>query len=149
MIQFIRTNSTHLDFKQLVLLLDADLKIRDGEDHDFYHQFNGIENLHHVILVYLHGKILGCGALKRYDPQSFEIKRMYVVKSNRGQGLASQMLTELENWSRELGIEKCILETGINQQEAIGLYRKNEYHQIDNYGQYAGVEASLCFEKQL
>jgi len=49
----------------------------------------------------------------------------------------------------ELGYEKCILETGKKQPEAIALYKKNGYKLIPNYGQYAEVENSVCFEKEM
>jgi GNAT superfamily N-acetyltransferase len=74
---------------------------------------------------------------------------MYVPPEQRGKRIASVVLNELENWARELGYKKCILETGEKQPEAIGLYRKNNYSRIKNYGQYAEVESSLCFEKEL
>ena len=59
-----RSNSKNLDFIALVKLLDADLKIRDGHEHDFYAQFNGIANLPFVVLVYRNNKAVGCGAIK-------------------------------------------------------------------------------------
>jgi hypothetical protein len=61
----------------------------------------------------------------------------------------SLILADLENWALELGFEKCILETGKMQPEAIALYGKNGYSKISNYGQYAVVENSLYFEKNL
>ncbi|PCH72897.1 MAG: GNAT family N-acetyltransferase [Flavobacteriaceae bacterium] len=149
MIQFIRTTASHSDFIKLVHLLDADLKIRDGKDHDFYHQFNSIEQLEYVLITYLENEAIGCAALKKHDTAIFEIKRMYVLEKQRGKGIASKLLIQLETWSKELGIYKCVLETGINQPEAIGLYRKNAYIQIDNYHPYEGIPHSLCFEKQL
>ena len=78
-----------------------------------------------------------------------EIKRMYTSPESRGKGIASSVLSELEGWASELSYEKCILETGKKQPEAIGLYEKNGYKTIPNYGQYAGIENSLCFEKHL
>ena len=48
-----------------------------------------------------------------------------------------------------MNYEKCILETGHKQPEAIKLYTKNLYTVIPNYGQYEGVELSVCFEKVL
>ena len=74
---------------------------------------------------------------------------MYTKQKNRGKGIATFVLKELENWAKELGYEKCILETGIKQPEAIRLYEKNGYELIPNYGQYAEVEDSRCFEKKL
>ena len=74
---------------------------------------------------------------------------MYTAPESRGKGIASQVLRELENWASELSYKKCILETGKKQPEAIGLYKKNGYKIIPNYGQYAGVDNSLCFEKEV
>ena len=78
-----------------------------------------------------------------------EVKRMYVPLEKRGKGIASIVLQELEKWAKELGYQKCILETGIKQPEAISLYKKNNYAIIPNYGQYAGVKDSVCFEKKI
>lgn len=74
---------------------------------------------------------------------------MFTSAEARGRGIASRILDELESWALELGYSKCILETGFKQPEAIALYQKNGYSRIDNYGQYAGVETSLCFEKEV
>jgi GNAT superfamily N-acetyltransferase len=72
---------------------------------------------------------------------------MYTLPEMRGQGVAGQVLSALEDWACELGYEKCVLETGKKQPEAIRLYEKSGYRRIQNYGQYAGVENSVCFEK--
>ncbi|WP_320018420.1 GNAT family N-acetyltransferase [Labilibaculum manganireducens] len=147
MIEIQRTNSENKDFIDLVRFLDADLEIRDGEDHAFYSQFNKLDHIKYVVLAYDKGEPVGCGAIKEYEPNIMEIKRMFVLPEYRGRGVASKVLKELENWTRELLFEKCILETGVKQPEAIGLYQKNGYHFIPNYGQYAGVKESVCFEK--
>ena len=78
-----------------------------------------------------------------------EVKRMYTLPDFRGKGIATIVLQELEKWAKELRMEKCMLETGKRQPEAIALYTKNGYRLIPNYGQYAGVENSVCFEKLL
>lgn len=142
-----RTDSSNTDFQLLVAELDKDLKIRDGEEHDFYHQFNHIVNIKHVVVAYENDKAVGCGAVKSFSAGSMEVKRMYVQPASRGKGIASVILTELENWAREMGIKKCVLETGIKQPEAISLYKRNGYHIIPNFGQYENVENSVCFEK--
>nr|MBC7611453.1 GNAT family N-acetyltransferase [Pseudopedobacter sp.] len=149
MIDFIQTNSKDLDFQNLVILLDQDLKIRDGEIHQFYAQFNKVDFIKNVIVAYADKKSIGCGAIKEFDYQTMEIKRMFVKGSHRNQGIAAQILTQLENWTKSLGYQKCILETGNNQPEAISLYHKCNYQIIPNYGQYAGLETSFCFEKKL
>jgi GNAT superfamily N-acetyltransferase len=78
-----------------------------------------------------------------------EVKRMYVKEEKRGNGVASIVLQELEKWCIELNYEKCILETGLAQPEAIRLYTKNNYQRIPNFGQYEQVVTSVCFEKLL
>jgi GNAT superfamily N-acetyltransferase len=148
-IKLTRTDSSHPDFVSLVRELDADLAIRDGDDHPFYAQFNKIDTIKYVVLAHENGKAVGCGAIKEFEPGVMEVKRMYTDVSARKKGIASMILEELEKWAAELGYHKCILETGIKQTEAIGLYPRNGYHRIENYGQYAGVEKSLCFEKKI
>lgn len=144
-----RTDSSNPDFQKLVAELDKDLAIRDGDEHAFFAQFNKIAAIKHVIVAYEGDTAAGCGAIKEYKPGVAEIKRMYVPEEYRGRGIASLILAELEKWSAELGYKKCILETGIRQPEAIGLYKKNGYTIISNYGQYAEVTSSVCFEKGL
>lgn len=149
MIEVLRTDSSNQDFIDLVKHLDADLAERDGKEHSFYAQFNKIDKIKHVVVAYENSKPVGCGAIKEYTPSIMEVKRMYTPPESRGKGVASKVLTELERWAAEMSYEKCILETGKKQPEAIGLYKKNGYTLIPNYGQYAEVENSVCFEKLL
>lgn len=145
----LRTNATNPDFIELVKQLDAYLRIVDGEDHAFYNQYNGIEVLNHVVVAYEGTTPVGCGAFKPYPGNKAEIKRMYSHPKYRNTGVATLVLTELENWASELNYESCLLETGKRQVEAVAFYQKNGYELIDNFGQYAGVANSLCFEKAL
>ncbi len=147
MITITRTDSTNPDFMALVILLDADLAKRDGADNLFYSQYNTIATIKHAIVLYIYGIPTGCGAIKEYSPTAMEVKRMYTLPVARGKGIATRILTELETWADELGYEKCVLETGKRQPEAIALYTKKGYKIIPNYGQYAGIENSVCFEK--
>ncbi len=147
--KLVRTNSKHIEFINLVEKLDAELAIRDGDDHDFYHQFNSISSLQYVVVLFINNEAIGCGAIKPFEQKSMEIKRMYVLPEHRGYGYASVILNELECWANELQFEYCVLETGINQPEAIALYQKNGYQRITNFGQYQGVKNSYCFEKEL
>lgn len=149
MIHLERTSSQNKNFITLVSLLDQDLAQRDGDEHAFYAQFNKIDKLHHVVVAYDGDQPVGCGAIKPFRTAVMEVKRMYVPPQERGRGIASKVLRELEAWTKELGYGKCILETGKMQPEAIGLYLKNGYKAIPNYGQYEGVENSVCFEKVL
>lgn len=144
-----RTNAENTSFHQLVALLDKDLQLRDGEDHSFYAQFNKTQNIKHVVIAFENDNAIGCGAIKTYDTDTMEVKRMYVLHSHRGKGVATQILIELEKWAAELSYSKCILETGEKQPEAIALYKRNGYLIIPNYGQYENVMGSVCFEKNI
>jgi putative acetyltransferase len=144
-----RTDALDPDFIRLVRLLDAQLEVLDGDEHPFYDQFNKLDLIRHAVIAY-DGQIpVGCGAIKAYTPGTMEVKRMYVEPAHRGKGIASRILAELESWARELLMDRCILETGVKQTEAIALYTKNGYQRIPNYGPYADVPNSVCFEKSL
>lgn len=149
MIKCIRTNSDDPDFRKLVEELDAELRIRDGDEHSFYAQYNKIDMIRHVILAYEDITPVGCGAIKEYTNDTMEVKRMFVPLGKRGEGIATMILKELEAWALELKFTKCILETGVKQTEAVRLYEKNYYKRIPNFGQYENVENSICFEKKL
>jgi len=149
MINLKRTDSSNQDFTKLVKQLDADLAIRDGDDHAFYNQFNNINMIKYALVAYEGNIPIGCGAIKTFNSDAMEIKRMFVLPKHRGKGIAGIILNELEQWAKELGYTKCVLETGINQPEALALYHKSGFVRIPNYGQYADVPSSFCFEKVL
>ena len=149
MITFKRTNSKNRDFINLVKLLDADLKIRDGVEHGFYDQFNKIEGLKNVVIAYKNNLPVGCGAFKIHNENFVEIKRMYVSVNGRRRVIGSKVLAELERWAKELNYKKCILETGKQQPEAIALYKKSNYSITTNFGLYKNIENSVCFQKFL
>ncbi len=146
--KLLRTTSEHADFRDLVSRLDAELAERDGPDHAFYHQFNGIEALERAVVLFVEGRPVGCGALKAFDKDALEIKRMYTLPGFRGKGVAGRILGELERWTWADGYARCVLETGKRQPEAIALYEKYNYRRIRNFGPYEGVENSVCFEKR-
>lgn len=149
MTTFIRTDSDHPDFIALVKLLDADLAEKDGAEHSFYAQYNTIASIKHAIVAYDKNKPVACGAIKAHGQHAMEVKRMYTLPLYRGKGIAGSILSELEKWATELSFRKCILETGKRQPDAIGLYKKCGYQITPNYGQYIGVDNSVCFEKKL
>lgn len=149
MISLLRTNSENPDFQALVALLDQDLRIRDGDEHAFFAQYNKLDNIKHVVVYYEDEIAMGCGAFKEYEPGVVEIKRMFVLPTQRGKGIASKVLKALESWAQELKYVSCILETGIRQHEAIALYEKLGYQRIPNYGQYAEVASSVCMTKKI
>jgi|GEM_PF-549114 len=149
MLDLQKTSSDNPDFIALVKLLDEELRAEYQQLHDFYKQFNKIDKLNNVVVAYLNDIPVACGAIKKYDDNTAEVKRMFVKTEFRGQKIASKVLELLELWAAELGFEHCLLETGIRQQSALELYKKSGYVIIPNYGQYTGVESSICMMKSL
>jgi putative acetyltransferase len=149
MLHFVRTNSDSLDFRALVYLLDQYLAELDGAEHAFYAQLNITDFLPTVVVAYQNDQPVGCGAFRQVEPDTVEVKRMYVQPTHRQQGIARAVLGELEKWAAELGYPTAVLETGKRQPEAIALYQRSGYEFTPNYGQYAGVENSVCLRKAL
>jgi putative acetyltransferase len=144
-----RTTSEDPDFRSLVTMLDKDLAIRDGKDAPFFAQYNKIDSIKYVIVAYFNNEPAGCGAIKYYEGDTIEVKRMYVKPAYRKNGIARIVLADLEKWAAELGFTFCILETGKKMPEAIGLYESSGYEYIPNYGQYAEVHTSVCMRKRV
>ncbi|MBC7535839.1 MAG: GNAT family N-acetyltransferase [Ferruginibacter sp.] len=149
MISIVRTNSSNQDFRQLVQFLDKDLVVKDGDQHAFFAQFNKLDHINHVLLASMDNVAIGCGAIKEFDEQTAEVKRMFVLPAFRGRGIAGQLIQELERWAAELGYTNCILETGQKMTDAIRVYKKAGYTITGNYGQYIGVKESVCMNKIL
>jgi GNAT superfamily N-acetyltransferase len=151
MIRIERTDERDPEFLRLVALLDAELAVRDGDEHAFYSQFNRIErlNLLGVVVAFDDETAVGCGAFKAFSESEVEIKRMFVSPDHRGKRIAAALLQELEIWATELGFSAAVLETGIRQPEAIALYTRALYQRIPNYGQYADVYESVCMRKEI
>ena len=100
-----RTAESDEVFLELVKHLDAELAVRDGEEHGFYAQFNKPVGLGGVAVAYLNGRAVGCGAFKRYDDGIAEIKRMYTRPEARGKRIAAAVLRELEAWAADRALE--------------------------------------------
>ena len=144
--QLIRTNSDNPDFKKLSALFDEYLIDIDGEEKDFFAFYNNVQ-LDTVLVVYENSEVVGCGAFKKFDDNTAEIKRMFVHPNHRNKGIAKFVLNELELWANDLGFTSFILETSPKLTSAIALYEKKGYQFIPNYGQYIGVENSVCMKK--
>ena len=121
-------------------------------DDDIGHGMTG-ESIVAMVLVRVDGVPAACGALRDVsDPMGAgvgELKRMYVLPAYRGRGLSRLVVTDLEERARALGFDRLILETGVLQPEAIGLYLTSGYHPIENFGEYADEAESRCFAKDL
>ena len=146
--KLLKTNSNHPDFQKLTQLFDDYLVEIDGDEKDFFAQYNQIY-IDNVIVCYEAEIAVGCGAFKEYEPTVAEIKRMFVLPEKRGKGIASTVLNTLEIWAKGNGFQYAILETSNQLTNAISLYQKSDYEVIPNYGQYIDVESSVCMKKIL
>ncbi|MBX4911289.1 MULTISPECIES: GNAT family N-acetyltransferase [Rhizobium] len=95
------------------------------------------------------GAIVGCCALVEAGDGTAEIKRMFVDPQARGLRIASGLMNALEAIAREKRLTAVRLETGIYQPEAIALYRKYGYREIEAFGTYLPDPLSLFMEKRL
>lgn len=148
-LKILNTNSTNIDFDKLTKLLDYDLNERYGELQKQYDKHNKVDHINDVIIIYMDDVPVACGAFKEYNINSIELKRIFVKKENRRQGLSKLIINELEKIGKEKGYRYAVLETGSNQYEAISLYKNNGYEIIGNYGPYVGNENSICMKKDL
>ena len=92
------------------------------------------------------GTTVAGGGIRRIDDATVEIKRMWTNPDYRRQGYASRMLRELAGLAGQLGYRTLRLETGYAQPEALALYRRLGFAQIDSYGPY---ENATAFELDL
>jgi putative acetyltransferase len=95
------------------------------------------------------GRAVGCGAIRLLDAGTAEVKRMYVEPALRGQGVGRAILARLEAEARRYDARRLVLETGVHQRDALALYRRAGFSELECWGEYATSPSSLCMEKQL
>ncbi len=149
MASVVRTDSDDPDFRLLIKELDNDLNNRYGKKQADYNGYNKIDFIATVVIVYEDEKSVGCGCFKQLEEDSVEIKRMYLRPEYRGTGISMLIIKELQSWAKEDGYAKTVLETGKGQPEAIRFYTKSGYHIVPNYGQYVGMDNSICMSKNI
>lgn len=147
----IYADGKHDDFMQLCKELDKtlDILVNGAFDRSVYTEYNALDDIHDVVVVYDNDVPIGCGSFKEYDAQTVEMKRLFVKPEYASKGLGAKIVTELETVAKKKGYTKSILETGERLQAACALYRKLGYKTIPNYGQYVDMDDSLCMGKTL
>jgi putative acetyltransferase len=95
------------------------------------------------------GNAVGCGALVPVDEHCVEVKRMFVAPTQRGLGIATKILVELERFARQFDYDAMRLETGIKQPESIALYGKAGFYRIPNFPPFENDSSAVCFEKRI
>ncbi|WOO35939.1 GNAT family N-acetyltransferase [Anaerocolumna sp. AGMB13020] len=143
------TDNTNPDFVKLIKLLDEDLVSRYGESQKQYDKHNKVDKIKDVTVIYADNIPAGCGAFKKFNDNTVEIKRVYVGNEFRGRGFSRIILKRLETEALSQGYCYAVLETGNEQQEAIGLYQSSGYEIIPNYEPYVGLETSICMRRVL
>jgi len=149
MIELLHTDSTHVDFQKLAAELEKEIFVRDGELADANYQLNKVGLMKNAMVLYVDKKAVACGAFRDFSEDTIEIKRMYVSPVYRRNNFASKILSELEGIAMKSGFKYAVLETGKNQPEAISLYLKHGYIEIEKFGKYIESVNSICFKKQL
>ncbi|MFL0249645.1 GNAT family N-acetyltransferase [Clostridium neuense] len=147
--EIIRTDSKNSDFLKLIKLLDDDLNGRYGELQKQFDKHNKVDCINDVIVIYKDKLPAACGGFKEYASDTIELKRIFVAKDSRRQGLSKLVIKELEELARKKGYRHAVLETGKKQFEAINLYKNAGYSEIQNYGPYIGNNNSICMKKEL
>jgi putative acetyltransferase len=138
--------------RQLIAALDAHLSSRYPPEQRFGPNLKPEQlaaGLGTFVVARVDGRAVGCGAIRLLDQSTMEVKRMYVEPEVRGRGVAREILVHLEGAGSALGARRSVLETGIHQDEAIGLYRRAGYSQVDCWGEYAASPTSVCYEKKI
>jgi GNAT superfamily N-acetyltransferase len=95
------------------------------------------------------GVATGCGWIQLFGTEYGELKRMYVRPQFRGLGLGKLMLNHLADYVRQKGVGVLRLETGIYQEEAIGLYEGFGFQRIPPFGTYIEDPLSVFYEKRI
>jgi GNAT superfamily N-acetyltransferase len=90
---------------------------------------------------------VGCGALKLHPNAPAELKRMWIAPDARGIGLGRRLLEELERHAREAGAAVIQLEANGALKEAILLYRRSGYVEVEAFNDEP--YAHYWFEKRL
>jgi len=102
------------------------------------------------LIAYLDDVAVGCGAARRLDEKTAELKRMYVEPQVRGQGIGRALVESLEHEARALGVTRVVLETGTRLAPAIRMYEGLGYVRIPLFGEYlSSPDTSVCFGKSL
>ena len=101
------------------------------------------------LIAFSDGSPVGCGALRKLDDRTAEIRRMYVLRQARRTGIARGILVHLEEEASRLGYDALLLETGNRQHPAMSLYESYGFTRIPLFGHYVNDPTSVCYFKRV
>ena len=152
-VQIRPTTLTSPDAVRLIAALNAELTSavpEPGATHFSLGEAQVVAGEGAFLVAYLDDVPVGCGAVRRLDQATAEIKRMYVHPSVRGKGIGRALVDALEREARQIGVSRIVLETGTRLAPAIKLYESMGYAPIPLFGEYlSSPNTSLCFGKVL
>ena len=137
------------EFISLTNELDLEFLEKNGSIQNQYNKYNKLDGIRDIIIAYDNMKPIGCVSIKKLEENVFEVKRVYVKKEYRKAGIAKIMMKKIETIAKEKNIKTLLLETRKTFIPAISLYKSLMYVIIDNYGQYKGMEYSVCMRKEI
>jgi putative acetyltransferase len=136
----------------LIAALDAELSRRYPEEGATHFRLDEAEvgpGRGAFLVAYRAAEPVACGAVRKIDASTAELKRMYVSPALRGERLGKRLLEALEAEARALGASRLVLETGTRQAVAIGMYERAGFVRIAPFGEYLSSPLSVCMEKDL
>lgn len=140
----------HSDARALVTQLYDDQVVRYGyadpveADPDLYRPPRGL-----FLVGYYDRRPVCCGGFRGYRPGIVEIKKMYTIPELRGRGLGVAIIEELERNAIAAGAQRAILETGVRNTAALGLYDQAGYRPTARYVQGRDPAINRAFVKDL
>ena len=145
------TNGEDEDFRSFYQKTELyyDSLVNGRENRRAYVPYNLSETVSHVVIAYVKGRAAGCAGMKAYSENDAEIKRVWVEPEYRRNRIADEMMNRIEDKARSLGFKRVILQTRPVMKDAVGLYLKRGYGQIENYPPYDHLEGAVCFSREL
>jgi GNAT superfamily N-acetyltransferase len=92
---------------------------------------------------------VGCGALREIDCITAEVRRLYVHRDHRRQGVGAAVMAHLSCEAKRFGYSRLLLETGDKQVPAIRLYERIGFLRIAPFGRHRNDPSSVCYELEL
>ena len=86
-----------------------------------------------LYVLFADGKSAGCIGLRKIDSKTCEMKQQYIRSAWRGKKLGETLVEKIITEAREIGYSYMVLDTLPFLQNAIRLYKKIGFYEIENY----------------
>lgn len=145
------TNGNDADFQRFYLITEEYYNRLAGgiENRKGFVPYNISATIQDVLIAYIDGTAVACAGLKMYSEEDAEVKRVWVEPEFRGKHIATNIMRQIEMRAKEQGYKRTILQTRASMIQAVNLYKKLGYYQIDNYPPYDAMTDAICFAKDI